>query len=480
MNYARLAVILFAALLAVACGRQPSLEQSAAAEPDVIEPQPIPPGFDFPANRQALQALVDANDIPAMRTHAWNVWAGMTVASHSQYQGQALPIWETWLSTNSVFTDPPTEHPQPDEVPDREFSSPSQFFHVAQAAGTTPSEPPSGLVGFNKFDPQMVAYLWEGHPAPDAPAQEFFYTSKQSLTALNATWSETTPLADRKVSDAPNPAMELKPVMLWVDASQLTALPFWQGPNASTAPDCAGVSIEQLRHPKPGQPATKCHPEPNTWTHCVLIDPAAQTTELSPATQDQFDAADKSQAPQCSSLENAQYGGLNMLYNFKLSAAEAAAFKQAQGGNAEAGDFAVLVAMHVNTKEIVDWTWQTFWWQGGQIPPQDYPGGMANLTSDVQAPWSYYSMCTAYSQTTQPDNQGDMRVCFNPFLETSTGIPDGLRSNCVTCHGTARIPQPGNFYPPTYDMPVNFGDPAYFAGTTKTDFSWAIPLNPKD
>ncbi len=483
MSIARLAVILFAALVLAAACVQQATEERAGSESDVIEPEPIPPGFDFPANRDALQALVDANDVAALRTHTWNLWAGMTSASQSQYQGKTLPIWETWLSTNSVFTDPPSEHSAPDGIPDREFVSPAQFFHVPQSAGEAEPEPATGVVGFNKFDPEMVAYLWDGHPAPDAPDQQFFYTSKESLTALNATWSESTPLADRKVSDAPPRAMELKPVLMWVDASQITALPFWQGPNASSAPNCAEVSIEKLRNPKPGEPATQCHPDPATWTHCVLVDPAAQTSELSAATQEQFAAADKSQTPQCTSVDNAHYGGLNMLYSFSLTADEAQAYNQLQHPKftAEAGDFGVLMAMHVNTKEIMDWTWQTFWWQGGQNPPENYPGSMDGLTENVESPWDYYAMCTAYSQTTQPDNQGDMRVCFNPFLETSPGIPDGLRSNCVSCHGTARIPQNGaNFYPPTYDQPIDFGDPAYFAGDTKTDFSWAMPLDPKD
>jgi hypothetical protein len=45
-----------------------------------------------------------------------------------------------------------------------------------------------------------------------------------------------------------------------------------------------------------------------------------------------------------------------MLYNFKLSASEAVAFNEAQGPEqpAEAGDYMVFLAMHVNTKEIVD------------------------------------------------------------------------------------------------------------------------------
>lgn len=481
-------VLTLLALLAVAACAPPGAETETdtepapeAAEASGIVPQPIPPGFDFPAERAALQALVDADDVPAMRTHAWNVWAGMTTDSKSQFNGQTLPIWETWLATDQVFLDPPREgavEVEPRDRPARSFVDPAQFFHVPSQQGEPVSAEDDLVVGFNKYDPSMVTYLWEAHTAPDAPGQEFFYTSNASLTALNATWADGTPLADRKVSEAPNPAIELKPVMLWVRATGLTALPFWQGPAASVAPNCEGVTPASLRQPGP----TSCHPEPGTWTHCVVIDPAAETSELVPATAEQFEQADKRQAPKCTA-ENALYGGLDMLYHFPLDAQEAADFNREQNPQvkAEAGDYAVLAAMHVNTKEIIEWTWQTFWWQGGQSPPDDFPGSLAELTANVEGPWRNYAMCTAYSQTTEPNGQGEMRICFNPFLETSITIPDGIRSNCVSCHGTARIPQNGDhFYPPDYNQPVDFGDPAYFKGDTKTDFSWAMPLKPKD
>ncbi len=488
-------LVLFTSIIALLGCQEESIEIVVDDTSDVqpiiqqtVTPQPIPPGFDFPADRAALQALADTNDVAAMRNHSWNLWAGLTTDSTSVYEGQVLPIWETWLATGQVFTTPPIENGvQAMDVnntkPPREFKDPSQLFHIKVAEGIAVSEVDSGIVGFNKYDPSMVQYLWTGHPAPNAPDEQYYYTSKTSLNALNETWGDT-PIIDRKVTDAPNTALELKPVLMWVSAQGLTAIPFWQGPNSSTDKNCADVSVEELRHPKPGQPATSCHPDPTTWTHCVLIDPDAITNELQPATKEQLDSANLTEAPGCSDVANAQYAGINMLYNFKMSADEAAAFNKEQNppktAQAQAGDFMVFLAMHVNTKEIIDWTWQTFWWQGGQETPDAYPGSGADRTANINAPWTNYNMCTAYAQTTQPDNQGDMNVCFNPYLETSSSIPDGLRSNCVTCHGTATVdtPKTGG-YPATYDQPIDFGDPAYFGGATKTDFSWAIPVNAK-
>jgi len=449
-----------------------------------ILPQPIPAGFDFPANRAELQKLADTNNVTAMRKHSWNLWAGLTADSISVFEGKTLPIWETWLATEQVFTNPPTENSEGAmnvgvKKPAREFKDPNQFLHI-KAVKRTATETDSGLVGFNKFDPTMVQYLWTGHMQPNLQSELiFFYTSSSSLNALNENWG-TTPIKDRKIADAPDTALELKPVLMMVKAQVLTALPFWNGPRSSTDKNCAAVSVEKLRHPKPGQPATDCHPDPTTWTHCVLIVPNTITDSLQPATNTQFENANRSETPGCTDPANAQYGGINMLYHFKMTDEEARAFNAAQSPaiKAQQGDFMVLMAMHVNTKEIVDWTWQTFWWQGGQETPDLYPGSGQDRTSNIKAPWTNYNLCAVYAQTTKPDNQGDMNVCFNPYLETSSTIPDGLRSNCVTCHGTATVgtPKTGG-YPATYDQPIDFGDPSYFGGATKTDFSWAVPVN---
>ena len=66
------------------------------------------------------------------------------------------------------------------------------------------------------------------------------------------------------------------------------------------------------------------------------------------------------------------YAPLATIYSFKMDADEAAAWNAVQkgiggsGGTASAGDYGVL-GMHVNSKEIINWTWQTFWWQPGRM-----------------------------------------------------------------------------------------------------------------
>ena len=174
------------------------------------------------------------------------------------------------------------------------------------------------------------------------------------------------------------------------------------------------------------------------------------------------------------------------------------------GAAVAAGDFAVLTGMHVNTKEIVNWTWQTFWWQPNAPTNasatfySNDPGGPENSNKVDMPPAGEnfvkrerrnYAMCTAYNQTKGLGSK-EMVICFNPYLETSPHITDGTESNCMTCHGTATygpynsrsqgntLPYPWQGSKPRYyDGPIDFDNDPRFAPYTRTDFSWAIPTN---
>jgi hypothetical protein len=137
--------------------------------------------------------------------------------------------------------------------------------------------------------------------------------------------------------------------------------------------------------------------------------------------------------------------------------------------DAEAGDYAVLIGMHLTTKEIPDWVWGTFWWHDR---PNDGPFA-ANRPASVAGVWRNYLMDVAYSMETPREYDGTPDAVFNPYLEA--GFPDGLASNCMTCHQRAVWPSgPGDFLPVTRGArPAN--DPV-FRNSTKLDFLWSISL----
>jgi hypothetical protein len=473
------------ALFITSCQQSPPTQTAkpvAIATPGVITPADIPAGYGYPGDRAQIQVWADQWEIAKITQHTWDMWAGMTADSgQTDPDGSKLPYWETWCGTADVFGGTCGKG---FARPSRPFRVPSQLTHIARLKGSSGPPPDIQVVSFNKFNPSMAQYLQAQHAGPGT-AGPYNYTSVSSLISLNQAWPSNTATVDRKVEEAPyQPAsstapgfagIETKPVIFLVKATGLTPMPLWQGPAGSTSPTA---------------------PTPNTWTTCVLLDPAAAGgSDVAPIPATPQQIAQKVSMPYACTTY--LYAPLATIYSFKMNAAEADSWNTVQkgiggsGGTAAAGDYGVLGGMHVNSKEIIDWTWQTFWWQPGQDTPNNFPGSKAGMTANVKGAWRNYASCSAYNQT-QGKTSTKMVICFNPFLETATnsGIPSGLSSNCVSCHGTATVAAGSNntltflSYPPDYTKPISFGEGSIpidprFAGYTRTDFSWAIPSNAK-
>ncbi len=451
----------------------------------IIKPVTIPTGYGFPGKRKTIQTWADKWNIKKITAKAWDLWGGMTANSGQTWQGSILPVWETWCGTTETFS----QQCNILSAPSRDFVNASQLTHNQ----TQPQHISDlRLAAFNKFNPAMANYLALSHSEPNSSS--YNYTKSGSLATLNAAWPKATPIAERKVQDTPyispnrtgsTAAIETKPVLFLVKQNQLTPVPLWQGPDYpahTTDKKCKGVV-------NAGSPnADKCHPQPSTWKKCVLVDPkiTKAAKSLKPATKRQISSAAKDASLSCNTYFYAPIGNI---YAFAMDSSQAVAYNKVQGGNglsAKAGDYAVLTAMHINTKEIINWTWQTFWWQPGKRDtPYSYPGSKKGMTNKVKGVWRNYAACTAYNQT-QGIKSTKIHVCFNPFLETSPGIPDGLQSNCMSCHGTATVgstissnpPKVNSLsYPASYKTPIDFNNGEIFKDYTRTDFSWAIPVN---
>jgi len=479
-------VLAAGALMLASCSKQAPAPQPApeAAPPPppavaaapTITPVDVPAGYGYPGNRTEFQAWADTWQINNITTAAWNLWAGMTSDSGQKWNGAVLPVWETWCGTEEVFS---ATGCTTLSKPGRRFERPHQFGHVAKLLGKAVKNDEGQVVSFNKFNPPMVKYL--NTPQPGPGGANYNYVSMQSLASLNAAWPAETPISQRTVVEAPYQpdegstqgytGMETKPVIFIVKANGLTPMPLWMGPKEST---------------------NTANSTPNTWYNCVLLDPTAPadpSVTPVPATPEQIAQAVASPGLSC---KNYLYAPLATIYNFQLNAAEAADWNNVannsgdsgQGLIASAGDYGVLVGMHVNSKTIKNWTWETFWWQPGKDAPNNFPGSKSGITDNVTGAWRNYAMCTAWHQT-QGAASSKMVVCFNPYLETSSGIPAGQSSNCMSCHGVATVGSPlggtpeapvlpSLNYPPDYKKPINFDTDPRFSTFTKTDFSWAI------
>lgn len=448
----------YAAVLALASA-------TAVGQTNNIVPQPMPDGFNHPTPGYVIEQWVENNNVAQIRGHGWDIWNAMAQPSGQMYSGDGktmveLPVWETWQTDNELFNTPTS-------VAEKKTRTLHPFHLAHQQTHLNPNAQAGGdvVVSFNKFDPTAAAFILAEQAAPDGSGVNLPINNQAGLTAYNKAWPKETSVGARATLGFPETAIETKPVFFPVLAKTLTAVPFWQG--------LAGA-----------QPTAAKNPTPNTWLNCVLVDATnAATSGLRAATTKEVSGA---KVPTGFACQTYYYAPIGMYYGVMLDANGAKGFNNLQGDQGlslSQGDYAVLTAMHVNTKEMDRWTWQTYYWQGNAQVEVTFPGSLSDAPADLAAPWNSYAMCTAYDQVVG----GKQVVCFNPYLETSPGIPDGINSNCVTCHGMARVGPSvsgATRYPPTYtnplifQIPLQFDNPIWFGGTTKTDFSWAVAGSP--
>jgi hypothetical protein len=240
----------------------------------------------------------------------------------------------------------------------------------------------------------------------------------------------------------------IKAVYQIVASDAPTKLGYWAGPQATKVPTPTAT--------------------PDTWSKQMLVMP--------PKVDGPINATDV----------NLPKVPLSRFYSFALNKEEAAAINAGHliegspdigiGRSSKAGDIAILVAMHVATREIDNWTWQTFWWS---FEKPEIPAAVK-----LSGPFDNYQMDVGYSFM-KSDNTGPV-ICFNPYMETMFGaFPpyqpklSGIQSNCMSCHRTAAWPKDEKSKSYIANGVI---DPSkaedfdrYFKDKARTDFLWGLP-----
>lgn len=382
--------------------------------------EPVPPGFDFPADEATLLRFRDTQNIVEMRRHSWYVFAGLTQRAKN---GEA--IWETWFPARTTFA--PSLQPESAAAgpPVRTFEQPNQFrMRAGRGQPEAIGESVLSFVMFNK------------------DAHEFIRTNRfhqqTRLNEINRGFPAGTPVEKRDITPFPRTAMSLKLVWRIVRQSNMTLFPVWDG--------------------RPTQSDALGNP-PSTWARVVLVDPVREDI---PATETRpVNWRGNPNFP-------ARVVSVKRFYHFKVSDAQLAAIQAVVGpANVSAGDFAVLTAMHYTTKEIPDWVWSTFWWHD---EPDSGQFGSDRPTI-VPGVWRNYRMDTAFHMETPREFDGSPDAVFNPYLENFSG---GMGSNCMTCHRQARWTNDGN---PGFEVTRGELKPdnPMFRDALKLDFLWSIP-----
>jgi hypothetical protein len=445
------------------------------------------PNFNFPEPEAAIVGWTDTNDQAAMTLHMWGIWTGLTQQTTESFDGQPLLVFETWRDPDDLIAEgaagaPPLANAAAQRVPHR-LKRPHQFFQHALVNANE-----STVLAFVKYDPTA--------------AQHIVTNQLFSKTKLNSYAP-----APGAVPNFPNTGLSLKPVFQTLAPlvnNRYYQLTTWPG-----SPQLSYNSTTKMWE-------SKAMPQ-SSWGQCVWIDTQATDAGSGNGGVDMTCAADGS------SRTDANTYGLGRFINFKLTQKEAdllnaEAKAQNQPAIATAGAYSALVAMHVTSREMTRWTWQTFWW----VPNPDNPTAPSSQTIATARPSQLtgaarnYAGCTAYSMEMPPQpntggqNAGDSVYCFNPYLEapfsnqdTPPDLPDsipgttivngqpvktpnnvGPQTNCMACHIRANyVPSSGVTNPlpaPDYagDRYTSLDDPA-FQGRVKVDFLWSIPGNAK-
>ncbi|MDY8134068.1 hypothetical protein [Aquimarina sp. 2201CG5-10] len=433
------------------------IEVSSSSYAPVPFPKVNIPGFNFPEKEKIIDSWIAENDLNKIYNHGWGIWIGLTQKTNEVYKKDTLRVYETWNT--------------PEEIKIK-LGSQNKLKSTPRIRATmeTPTQ-------FHKFqvlpDTKTVETVYY-----DPSAAKYAIDNKIFLKSVLNTM--------QKKGDSvrfPDKAITIKPTYKIISKDTAIAnngiyqMEAWRGVNT---------------------PDTIPFPE-KKWNACVYVDINNNATG-----NPSIDRGCKG------SLKDHTYN-LNDFIHFAIDK-EMAEYvnKQKDGYNAKAGDYAILVGMHVATRETTRWTWQTFWWSADPDNP-NFPsdGSVASARPDkLTGPARHYAMSVAYSMVypAQPYSGGTSTgkpiYAFNPFLEApfdsktlNNGGSDnyatvndngtiienkvGTRTNCMSCHAHANYynatigGKPAKKFGYLGDTYVDMKAP-YFDGVVKLDFAYSI------
>ncbi len=451
-----------------------------------IEPVPLPdpqiPGFHFPESEATIvnwvfdlgngsESAAAPQAFENIVLHGWGLWTALTQPTGQVYAGQRLRVFETWITPEELAAPAAPADARPvtgrPAGPQRRallriLDQSGHERNVRRLAMPAGGPPDDRVTGFVKYDPTAVDHI-----------------QTQKLLSL-AALKQLLQGGARQIPVFPPTALVVKTVF-----------------QVMSAPGLVGGRYYLLKA-WPGPPGTPQVWGPAQWPGGVWID-----VRGGGAGQGRIDA--QPAADGSTRTDETTYP-VTSLINYRLTRDEAAAYNQEHtGAGVRAGDYAILVAMHVAGHEITRWTWQTYWWTPApDAPPLPSSAANASLRPvQLQGAPRHYAMALGYAMLSpdQPNvggaNVGLAVYTYNPWLETHfapADLPDslpgydpsgqaagnnyGVEANCMSCHARANY-NPGKLATaPRFSGSryVDLNDPQ-FAGTLQLDFLWSLARN---
>lgn len=454
------------AILAAQCNNDETKKTDSSTEPGVkppvggkIVPKELPsvvPGFNFPEDSNTIYGWLQPNyDSTSVYKHAWGIWAGLTSESGEKFNGENLLIYQTWMGISEIQ---------------------SIIINENNGAGggelikneLTPLTVPNQLKHANKFRMARNANTVDNNPqflvAVSYDPNAASHTIKNKLLDASVLASYQKPNAIGSIPVFPTKGITIKPVYYVGNRKDsLIRIPVWPG-------------TPKIARPFPS----------SAWGSYVYID----VSDSQPAGKKIVPTKNATFNP---STDGAAVCNLKDFIHFKVTPGMVKVLA-GEGDSTGTGGIAILVAMHVTSKEISNWTWQTFYWAPDPAQPFAPSSNLAASLrpSQLVGAASHYAVSTAYTELTpnQPvtggKNTGAAMIGFNPYLEAefdaavfsfpNTYNPSfkyGVQTNCMSCHALATADGDLGYSTDQYvDMAGK-----YFNNRVQLDFAWSIQGN---
>ena len=414
--------------------------------------------FHFPTDSNLINGWITDGEIDSLALHTWQIWNMINQPTGQISEGTVLRDWMTWLSPGQVLAEK-----QITATRLIDLNKPRQF-HAR---------------GLADLDPAFYVSVQYNTGTANFAGENGYLEDSTLQALLDAHHSS--------IADFPDSSIAIKPVFYVLSQDdQYGRIPVWKGPPSNPGPYPSG-----------------------DWNNYIYVD----LNNTSTGTGQTCDSTNTDWESTCA------YNVSDFIY-YRLTEAEVKLVEQEGNQNIRAGDYAVLVGMHLTTKEIRRWTWQTFFWTPDPDNPP-YPSssriaGQGKFISDSAV--RHYATTIAYQMIdpVQPYTGGDIYgqpvYAFNPYLEAPFDFgPDqairlpgliqspeklienkyGVETNCMSCHATAHYFKTdtidNDFYVANTYIDMAHGKVItsisdgnrdsieVFLGKLKTDFLWSIP-----
>ncbi len=399
--------------------------------------QEIPSGRSPFIDRRGLEVLRQKGDLQAERRHVWELITRFTHRNHVSGQ----PVFETWYGEDAVFATDDVE-PRPGGI--RAF---------ARVSADPPSASHHGRSA-QSADVPILTYTLYNEAAYHHIRRHRLYLAGELDRLTSTSLKDRSITGDRSVPAFPADAIVLKTAWWPVAHNRLTPLPVWDPEH---------------------NPPRRSGNDYTSWARVVAVD-SSTPSRIGRTASVEFGGQ---------SFQDAHRIDLDQFYHVAVDAEMAVKLAQdpsakkmaliVLGRTIQAGDYLVLVAANLATKEIDDWVWAALWWHDRAA---DSPFA-AERPPTIDTPWHNYLLQVAFDSVKPPAQDSGPHICFNPWLEGRFPQGDqggGTSSNCLACHRRASFP-PISFLPVTRGPPDRVNDPAYAPGRLRTNFLWSLALH---